>query len=116
MVSGSYEIKNGFSSPSPKKGLSPSTAALLSGEKLSSRSLKKAEASLEDEDFAPKRKLRPNECEGLYNRMMLYEQRKRKAIQMMQEARRKEEDDEYLQSVHNSNKQPRLILCREDHQ
>jgi len=84
MVSGSHEILNGYNSPSPKKNnkFSPSSkkGPLLSGEKLASRSMKKIETSVDDEEFTPKRKLKPEECESLYARMMLYEHRKRKAI------------------------------------
>lgn len=44
----------------------------------------------------------PGDYQNLYNRMMVFEARKRKAIQIMQEAKRKEEDDEQYYSIHNS--------------
>ena len=40
-------------------------------------------------------------CEELYNRLMSYEERKRKAIEMLQLEKIKDEDAEYLQAIKN---------------
>ena len=54
------------------------------------------EAGGESSQSEQKRKLRQSECDSLYNRMMTYETRKNKAIQMLQAAKIKEEESEYL--------------------
>lgn len=49
-----------------------------------------------------RKKLKKNECEQIFERLMTKEAGRQQAIEMLQEAKRKDEDAEYLQSTGNS--------------
>jgi hypothetical protein len=49
-----------------------------------------------------KRKLNQAECEAIYDRLVQYDERKKKAVLMLQEARAREEEQELQEYVNSS--------------